>query len=246
MKRVVVVIPTYNEAENIEQVVRQVYLTLPETHLWVVDDGSPDGTAEIAEGLRSQYEGLRIYRREGPRGLGRAYREAFSRLLQEGCYEYIVQMDADLSHDPRYLPDLIQAAEEADVVLGSRYVKGGGVRDWPFHRVLLSRWANFYVHLITGIPVRDATSGFRCWHASALQRLNLEGVVSEGYAFAVEMVFRAYRAGLRIVEVPIVFTDRRHGRSKMTRRVIWESVQMPWRLRFQYGNNGKHPFRKRL
>lgn len=238
-----VVIPTYNEAENIEEVLHRIHVVVPQAHIVVVDDESPDGTAEIAERLRDDIEGLSVYRRKGARGLGRAYCDAFLRLIEGGEYDYIIQMDADLSHDPGSLPALIGAAQSADVAVGSRYIKGGGVRDWPLHRVLLSRWANFYVHLITGVPVKDATSGFRCWRATALKRLRVEEVVSEGYAFAVEMIYRAYLEGLRIVEVPILFTDRRKGRSKMSRQVIWESVKMPWRLRLRQRQGGSPPFR---
>ena len=146
-------------------------------------------------------------------------------------------MDADLSHDPAYLPAMIAAADSADLVIGSRYCTGGGVRDWPLHRVMLSRYANVYVHMVTGVPTGDATAGFRCWTRRALEAVNLPTVRSEGYSFQVEMVYRAYVAGVRIAEVPIVFTDRRCGQSKMSGKVIGESIAMPWRLRF--GQSGR-------
>jgi dolichol-phosphate mannosyltransferase len=226
----VVVVPTYNEVENIEELIERVAAAAPGVDLLIVDDASPDGTADLAERLCARHAGFRVYRRSGPRGLGRAYQDAICRMLAEG-YTRIAQMDADLSHDPAYLPTLLAAAETADLVIGSRYVRGGGVRDWPLHRVLLSRYANVYVRLITGVPTADATAGFRCWTARGLEALNLSTLTSEGYAFAVEMTFRAYRAGLRIAETPIVFTDRRLGQSKMSGHVIRESILMPWRLR---------------
>jgi dolichol-phosphate mannosyltransferase len=235
-QQAIVVVPTYNEAGNIGELIERIAAAVPGIHLLIVDDASPDGTADLAEELCAAHEGFRVYRRQGPRGLGRAYKDAFCRVLAEG-YERIVQMDADLSHDPAYLPDMLSASQTADLVIGSRYVRGGGVRDWPWHRILLSRWANLYVRLITGVPTADATAGYRCWTAPALQAVQVQTVTSEGYAFAVEMTYRAYRAGLHIMEVPIVFTDRRRGHSKMSSRVIGESILMPWRLRFSHKQN---------
>jgi dolichol-phosphate mannosyltransferase len=229
--RSIVVVPTYNEAENIEALFAQVSAVVPGIHLMVVDDGSPDGTADIAERLGPQYPGFRVLRRTGPRGLGHAYQEGFCRVLEEG-YERIIQMDADLSHDPAYLPAMLKASESADLVIGSRYIPGGGVRNWPWHRILLSRYANVYVRLITGVPTADATAGYRCWTAEALQAVRPQTLTSEGYAFAVEMTYRAHRAKLKIVEVPIVFPDRRYGKSKMSGHVIFESIRMPWQLRY--------------
>lgn len=234
LMRAIVVVPTYNEAENIEALISGAAKDLPGAHLLVVDDASPDGTAEAAERACAAHEGFRVYRRTGPRGLGRAYKDAFCKVLDEG-YDRIIQMDADLSHNPAYLPALLAASERADLVIGSRYVKGGGVQDWPLRRVLLSRYANIYVHLITGVPTADATAGFRCWTAKALEAIRIHTIASEGYAFQVEMTYRAYRAGLRIADVPIVFTDRLHGKSKMSGKVIGESILMPWKLRFGIG-----------
>jgi dolichol-phosphate mannosyltransferase len=230
--RSIIIVPTYNEAENIEALLSRVAVTVPGVHLMVVDDASPDGTADMAERACAGYVGFQVLRRTGPRGLGHAYQEGMCRALELG-YERILQMDADLSHNPAYLPAMLHASETADLVIGSRYVRGGGVRDWPWYRVLLSRYANLYVRLITGVPTADATAGFRCWTAAALQAIRLNTLTSEGYAFAVEMTYRAHRAGLRIVEVPIIFPDRRHGQSKMSGKVISESILMPWRLRFR-------------
>ncbi|MCS6777672.1 MAG: polyprenol monophosphomannose synthase [Chloroherpetonaceae bacterium] len=233
--RCVVVVPTYNEAENVAALAEGVCRALPGADLWLVDDGSPDGTADVAEGLfasRVEYAGYRVIRRSGPRGLGRAYREGFLRALRAG-YDRVFQMDADLSHDPGALPELWRASLTADVCIGSRYCAGGVVRNWPWHRHMLSRFAVWYVRCVAGIPVADSTAGFRCWTRRALEAVQLETLCSEGYSFQVEMTHRALRAGMRVVEVPIVFTDRRHGRSKISRRVLVESMWMPWRLRWR-------------
>lgn len=226
-----IVIPTYNEAENIGPLMAAIVAAVPGIHLLIVDDNSPDGTAELAERICRKHPGFHVLRREGPRGLGRAYISGFQKALEEG-YERVVQMDADFSHDPNAIPTLLAAAENADLVIGSRYCAGGGVERWPLHRVLLSKYANVYVRLITGVPTADATAGFRCWSRKALEAVKLDTISSEGYCFQVEMVYRAFRAGLKIVEVPIIFTDRRYGQSKMSGTVIWESVKMPWRLRY--------------
>ncbi len=233
MKKTIIVVPTYNEAENVEQLIARIAGVLPEAHLLIVDDASPDGTADIAECSCKSFAGYRVFRRTGIRGLGNAYKDAFQQVLAEG-YERVVQMDADLSHDPTYLPQMIAAAENADLVIGSRYIRGGGVRNWPVRRVLLSRYANKYVRWITGVPTADATAGFRCWTAEALRTIHIDTVASEGYFFQVETVLRASRAGLRIVETPIVFTDRVRGQSKMSTKVIGESLLMPWKLRFDH------------
>jgi dolichol-phosphate mannosyltransferase len=229
----VIVIPTYNEAESVPVLIEQIQARLPEADVLIMDDSSPDGTAVIAERLfasRPEYARHRVICRTGPRGLGRAYCDGFQRALDAG-YDRILQMDADLSHDPKYLPDLLAGSDQADLVVGSRYCPGGGVQDWPLHRILLSRFAGAYVRAVTGIRIADPTGGFRCWTRRALQQIDLPTLQSEGYSFIVEMAFRASRAGMRVVEVPIVFTDRRYGQSKMSTRVMLESVRMPWRLR---------------
>lgn len=226
----VIVIPTYNEACNLSELFSSIFKSLPEAHVWVVDDQSPDGTANLAEELLADRTGSRVLRRSGPRGLGNAYCEAFSKVLDCG-YTRVVQMDADLSHNPIYLPELLAASYSADLVIGSRYVRGGGVRNWPMKRVLLSRGANVYVRLVTGVPIADSTAGFRCWTAEALTKIDLMTMNTNGYAFQVAMAYRAYKAGMKISEVPILFTDREQGVSKMSGTVISESVWMPWRLR---------------
>ncbi|HLK59234.1 MAG TPA: polyprenol monophosphomannose synthase [Chthonomonadaceae bacterium] len=233
-----IVVPTYNEAENIPLLVERIAQIVPETHLIVMDDNSPDGTADKSEYLftsQPQYRNYRVVRRTGPRGLGRAYRDGFQRALNEE-YDRIIQMDADLSHDPIHLPAMIEATNRADLVIGSRYCPGGGVRNWPRHRLWLSRFANWYVHKVAQIPVHDATAGYRCWTRTALESVQLDTLQSEGYSFQVEMGYRAVRAGMRIEEVPIIFTDRQYGRSKISRAVLFESFLRPLRLRLRPWN----------
>src|SRR5581483_1209628 len=231
--KTVIVVPTYNEAENIPLLTEQVTAAVPQAALMLMDDNSPDGTADIAEKLfasRPEFGHHRVVRRTGPRGLGRAYRDGFQRALEAG-YDRILQMDADLSHDPVYLPALLEASEHADLVIGSRYCPGGGVRNWPLRRLWLSRFAVWYVQHVAALPIADATAGFRCWTRRALEAVELETLNSEGYSFQVEMGHRAHRAGMRIAEVPIIFTARQFGRSKISRAVLLESFVMPWRLR---------------
>lgn len=232
--KTIVIVPTYNEAENIPLLAEQIARALPEAHLLLVDDGSPDGTADLATGLfasEAAYEHYRVLRRTGLRGLGRAYREGFDMALSEG-YDCIIQMDADLSHDPGHLPELLKATSHADLVIGSRYCPGGGVKNWPWHRILLSRFAVWYVRTLTHVPLADATAGYRCWTRRALESVELETLMSEGYSFQVEMSHRASRAGMRIAEVPILFIDRQYGHSKISRTVLFESIALPWRLRW--------------
>ena len=225
-----VVIPTFNERENLPILVGQL-MELPRVRVLVVDDGSPDGTGEIADRLAAQFPGrLDVLHRTERRGLGAAYIAGMQRALTFET-DLIAQMDADLSHDVRYLPDLIAATATADLVLGSRYVPGGGVTNWPLNRWLLSRFANLYVQVVTGLGIRDATAGYRCWRRETLLRLPLRTLKSNGYSFQVEMLWETTGRGLRVVEVPIVFVERAQGRSKMDRSVILESVFMPWRLR---------------
>ena len=228
--RTLIVVPTYNERENVERLVKELFEVAPGADVCLLDDASPDGTADLAEELFGSDERFSVLRRGGPRGYGRSLLDSYRRALDAG-YARLVQIDADFSHDPRRIPALVEASADADVVIGSRYCEGGGVENWPLRRRLLSRFANAYVARITGLRVRDATSGFRCYTRRALRTL-LEGrAAGEGYAFLVEATYRTHRAGLGIAEVPITFTDRREGQSKMSRKIILESVLMPWRLR---------------
>lgn len=241
MKRTLIIVPTYNERENIAHLIEQIFQTVPDADLLLVDDNSPDGTADLARQRFGDDPRFSVLRRHGPRGLGRSYVDGYRKALEAG-YVRVVQMDADFSHDPKYLPDLLQAAETADVVIGSRYCPGGGVHNWPLRRRLLSRFANRYVCAIIGLPIRDSTSGFRCHTRRFLEQIPLDEIVSNGYAFQVEMTYRAHVAGVKIVEMPIIFVDRHQGRSKISRRVILESMILPWRLRFaRRSTHALHP-----
>lgn len=227
---VLVVVPTYNERENLPVLARGV-LSLPGFRMLVVDDGSPDGTGGVADGLAREYPGrVEVMHRTGKRGLGRSYIDGLRHALANTDAELICQMDADLSHNPEYLPALTAAAANADVVIGSRYLNGVSVVNWPLHRIFLSAFANRYIRAVTRLSPSDCTSGYRCWRREALQRLPLDTMVSDGYAFLVEMLFDADRNGARIAEVPIIFVERRQGQSKLSSNVILESIIMPWRL----------------
>ena len=226
----IVVVPTYNERATLPARAAAL-LALPEVRLLVVDDASPDGTGEVADALAAAHGGrVAVLHRTGTRGLGRSYVDGMRLALESGA-THICQMDADFSHDPNDVPRLLAAADRADLVLGSRYVPGGALRNWPWHRRLLSAFANWYVRAVTAMPVHDCTSGFRCWRRELLLRMPLDAIISDGYAFQVEMAWEARRAGGRIEELPITFVERRQGASKLSGGVIAESVTLPWRLR---------------
>jgi len=227
---VLVVVPTYNERDNLPTLVSSV-LALEEYRLLVADDGSPDGTGALADELANRWKGrLQVLHRTGPRGLGRSYVEAFQLAIDQPV-DVVCQMDADLSHDPAQLPALVEAADRHDLVVGSRYLHGISVVNWPLHRIALSTLANTYIRAVTSLEVRDCTSGYRCWRREALAKLPLRQIVSEGYSFQVETLWEARRLGLRTIEVPIVFVERREGQSKLNRSVLLEALWMPWRLR---------------
>lgn len=226
-----VVIPTYNECENIGQLLPQI-LAQPRFRVLVVDDNSPDGTAAIVANMARNEPRIGLLSRPGKQGLGRAYIAGFRRALAEGA-EYICEMDADFSHDPRYLPNLLAAAETRyDMVLGSRYVRNGGTVNWGVARQFISRGGNIYARTILGLPVADATGGFRCYRRRVLEAIDLDAIQSNGYSFQIELVYRTLRAGFSIGEVPIIFPDRRVGQSKMSRRIVLEALLTVWRLRF--------------
>ena len=219
------ILPTYNEAANLEAMVRAALPKLAghDPTVLVVDDGSPDGTGQIADRLSAEVPELRVLHRDRKEGLGRAYLAGFGVALGEGA-DLIVQMDCDFSHDPADLPRLIAAAGASDLVLGSRYVPGGGVENWALGRRLISRGGCAYARLVLGVPVRDLTGGFKCWNRSALQRVDLAGVASNGYGFQIEMTYRAVQAGLTVTEVPILFRERSAGQSKMDTKITLEAV----------------------
>lgn len=228
-----VVLATYNERENLSELVVEI-LNQPGYRIIVVDDDSPDGTGRLADELSARFPGrVSVIHRTGNRGLGRSLIEGLQRALAEGA-ELIFQMDADFSHDPKYLaPMAAAAATDADLVLGSRYLRGVSVVNWPLRRIALSALANRYIRAITGLQIRDCTSGYRCWRRDCLARMPLDRVISEGYAFLVETLYLAKRLGLRIREVPIIFVERREGASKVSSRVVLESIIVPWRLRLK-------------
>ena len=229
VRTALVVVPTYNELANLP-VLTAGLMEHPNLRLLVVDDQSPDGTGRLADQLASEHSGrIRVLHRTGHRGLGRSYVDGLKEALREPV-DVICQMDADLSHDPKQLPALIAAADESDVVIGSRYVPGGRIVNWPLRRRLLSRFANGYVRTVTRLVVRDCTSGYRCWRRDALASLPLDRLTSDGYAFLVEMLYVAARRGCRVSEVPITFVERRLGESKLSSGVVIESAIAPWRI----------------
>ena len=233
MSRVLVVTPTYNERDNLEGFVGAVHDALPEAHVLVVDDASPDGTAKIADRLAGRDDRVRVLHRSGKLGIGSAYLEGFRLGLRDG-YDVLFQMDTDLSHDPKYLPDFLAAIDRgADVVLGSRNIAGGGVEGWGPGRHLLSKGGSLYSRAILGLPIRDLTSGYKAWRRDVLEAMDLSEVRSEGYSFQIEMTWRAIGRGFTVREVPIVFEDRRAGKSKMSRQIFLEAVLMVWKLRLE-------------
>jgi dolichol-phosphate mannosyltransferase len=225
--RSVVVLPTYNEAGNIEPFLRAVRKAAPETDILVVDDDSPDGTGAAAELLAGELGRIDVLHRPGKNGLGSAYRDGFAQVLGSGNYDVIVSMDADMSHDPEHIPQFIGLISDgADLVIGSRYVQGGGTTDWAVRRQLLSKWGNAYTRAILGVPSRDCTSGYRAYRAAALARIEPTSTSAEGYAFLTELVRRLTTHGFTIVESPIIFRDRTQGKSKMSWRIIVESMAL--------------------
>ena len=226
-----VIIPTYNERENIGEMLGRL-LDLPcRVDVLVVDDGSPDGTAALVRSVMAGEPRVHLLERPRKLGLGSAYRDGFRYALEHGA-EYVFEMDADFSHDPAVIPRFLEAAADADLVLGSRYLGGKvTVVNWPLDRLILSYTANLYTRVVTGLPVADATGGFKCFRRRALEAIRLDRVTSDGYSFQIEMSFKCWKRGMRIREIPIVFVDRRAGVSKMNRRIVWEAVGLVWRLR---------------
>jgi dolichol-phosphate mannosyltransferase len=228
--RDLVVIPTYNEREAIGEIIPAILEQPLPLEILVVDDGSPDGTAARVRQLAAADPRIHLMERERKQGLGSAYVAAFRHALENTGAQLVYQMDADFSHDPAALPQFAAAAREVDVVLGSRYLRGVTVVNWPLRRLFLSFGANWYTRRLTGLPVKDATGGFKCWRREALASLDWSRIRSDGYAFQIETTFHAWRQGFRIREIPIVFVDRRAGVSKMNRRIVWEAIFLVWRL----------------
>lgn len=232
--KTIVIVPTYNERDNLPVLVQKLVSLPVSVDILVVDDNSPDGTGKIADELAAKNPHIHVLHRPGKEGLGRAYCAGFKWALERG-YEFIFEMDGDFSHNPDDVPAFLKAAENADLVVGSRYRNGIRVINWPLKRLMLSMCAAKYVQVITGMPVSDPTGGYKCFRRRALQSINLDQVRSNGYSFQIEMTHKIWRSGMRVAEVPIIFTDRFQGSSKMSAKIVREALFMVWRLWFQNG-----------
>ena len=232
MNKTLVVVPTYNEQENLPPLAQRLLALPVPVDLLVVDDNSPDGTGKLADALASKHPSIHVLHRTEKNGLGRAYIAGFKWALEHG-YEFIFELDGDFSHNPDDIPMFLEAARNADLVLGSRYLNGIRVINWPLSRLMLSKSAAKYVQIITGMPITDPTGGYKCFRRHALEASNLDGIHSNGYSFQIEMTHKLWRQGMRVVEVPIVFTERFYGHSKMSCHIIYEALIMVWRLWFQ-------------
>ncbi|HEY4755115.1 MAG TPA: polyprenol monophosphomannose synthase [Ignavibacteriaceae bacterium] len=227
-----IIIPTYNELENIRKMIPDILGRYDDVDILIVDDNSPDGTGVFIEQLTRESDRIKLIKRPGKMGLGTAYIQGFKYALQNQ-YDYIFEMDADYSHDPKEIRNFLEAIKNYDLVLGSRYKTGVNVINWPMRRLLLSYFANSYTRFVTGLPVRDATGGFKCFRRKVLESIDLDSIKSNGYAFQIEMTFKAHKKGFRIVEIPIIFVDRFHGTSKMSKKIVREAVLMVWKLRIR-------------
>lgn len=234
MNQTLVVVPTYNERENLPLLAQRLLALLVPVDILVVDDNSPDGTGKLADELAAKHPNIHVLHRTEKSGLGRAYIAGFKWALEHG-YEFVFELDGDFSHNPDDIPMFLEAAKNADLVLGSRYLNGIRIINWPLSRLMLSKCAAKYVQIITGMPITDPTGGYKCFSRHALEAINLQEINSNGYSFQIEMKYRAVRAGFRVVEVPIVFVDRRVGESKMSRRIFAEALTRVWKLRLGLG-----------
>ncbi len=233
--KTLVIIPTYNESQNIKEIISIVFdLNIPELDVLVIDDNSPDGTAEVVEDLQNCYHNLYLKKRPGKLGLGTAYVMGFKYAIEQE-YDFIIEMDADLSHDPYMISTFLNEIAESDLVIGSRYLNEvANVVNWPLRRLMLSKGASLYTRFITGMPINDPTSGFKCFRRNVLEAINLDSIKSGGYSFQIEMNFKSWAKGFQIKEVPIIFVDRTVGKSKMSKRIIWEAIWMVWALKFKH------------
>lgn len=231
MQKTLVIIPTYNESQNIEDIIKETLaLDIAGLDILVVDDNSPDGTGDLVARLGEKDDRIKLLRRPGKMGLGTAYVDGFKMAIKES-YTFIFEMDADHSHNPQEIPAMLEKAKSHDLVIGSRYQKGVNVINWPFSRLLLSLSANWYTRLVTRMPIHDCTSGFKCFRRHVLESINLDRISSDGYSFQLEMAYKAWRRKFKIVEHPIIFVDRTKGTSKMNHKVMWEAAWMVWKLR---------------
>ncbi len=230
--KALIIIPTYNELDNISRLIPELLGMYQNLNVLVVDDNSPDGTGNHVEDLSKQNPRIKLIRRSGKQGLGTAYIAGFKYAIQHD-YEYIFEMDADFSHDPKEINNFFEAVKQYDLVIGSRYVRGVNVINWPMRRLLLSYFANKYTRFITGMPIQDATGGFKCFRKNVLESINLDKIKSNGYAFQIEMTFKIWKKGFNVGEIPIVFVDRVKGTSKMSKKIVREAVIMVWKLRIR-------------
>ncbi len=229
-QRLIIVLPTYNEAANIAGILADLNQAVPEAAIMVVDDNSPDGTAKIVQDLQGRYPKLRLYSRAGKEGLGKAYIDAFQKVLAEEAYDWVLMMDADFSHDPKYIPQMLSVSDNFDCVIGSRYCVGGATAGWEWWRQILSKFGNLYCRVVTGLPINDCTGGFNLMRVSVLGRLNFNVIDLSGYAFIMELKYSLFKAGTRFQEIPIIFHNRRGGESKLSNHIIGEGIIAPWKM----------------
>jgi dolichol-phosphate mannosyltransferase len=232
MKQSLIIIPTYNEADNVSKIIPEVLAQDEGFHVLIVDDNSPDGTAMLVKNMQKTQSRIHLIERPSKLGLGTAYVAGFKYALTHG-FDVVFEMDADFSHDPKMLVKLLEKIEEYDLIIGSRYISGVNVVNWPLRRLILSYSANLYTRIITGLPVKDATAGFKCYRRAVLETFDLDSIKSNGYSFQIETNFLAWKHGFRLYEVPIVFTDRREGVSKMSKHIVYEAAWMVWKLKFR-------------
>jgi dolichol-phosphate mannosyltransferase len=229
-RRALVCLPTYDEKENVGPMTEAILAATPDVDILVIDDNSPDGTGKLADAIAAREPRVKVMHRAGKEGLGKAYLAGFDWALRQG-YDLVLEMDADFSHDPKYLPGMLEASKEADLVLGSRNIEGGGTVNWGIVRKIISRGGSLYARTILGLPVRDLTGGFKCFHREVLEAIDLPTVECTGYAFQIELTYRTLRRGFRVKEIPIVFVDRRVGHSKMSKRIVVEALRKVWSIR---------------
>jgi dolichol-phosphate mannosyltransferase len=232
-KKAIIIIPTYNEKENVERLVEDIFKHQTDINILFVDDNSPEGSADIIKAMMKKNKSISILEREGKMGLGSAYIAGFKFALEKG-YEYIIEMDADFSHNPKEIPNFLEAVETNDLVIGSRYIKGVNVVNWPLNRLLISYFANVYTRIVTGLSVRDLTGGYKCFRRKVLETIDLSSIKSNGYAFQIELNFKTWAHGFKIKEISIIFVDRVYGESKLSKEIMWEAFFLVWRLKINY------------